>query len=221
MKRVVEDSAGRSGEFRVDAFLDNARKTLVGPTLNATPSGGTLTITFDPVVATRIRLRIKPEANVLPGHALTQSIPPGHVLAAHTWEYDTTPYAIGPTFYVNDAQAEPLRTYTYNRARVAYAAKTVRGARSVYPGIPYLDSVILQQICRVAGVHLYSREDAYVDASQNYLMIAGGPSGFNADVPLPRLLRLRHRPRHRRRQRPHILPCRRARQPDCDLLRCS
>ena len=52
---VDEDPAGRSSEFRVDAFLDDAWKTLVGPTVNATPSGGTLTTTFDPVVATRIR----------------------------------------------------------------------------------------------------------------------------------------------------------------------
>ena len=87
---------------------------------------------------------------------------------------------------MSDPAAEPLGTYTYNRHRIAYAAKTVNGARSIYLGVPYLDSVVLRQICRTAGVHLYSHDDAYVDATQNYLMITGGPSGFNADVPLPR-----------------------------------
>jgi hypothetical protein len=52
---VDEDPAGRSGRFRVDAFCDNAWKTLVGPTANLTLPGRTLTITFDPVAATRIR----------------------------------------------------------------------------------------------------------------------------------------------------------------------
>ena len=52
---VDEDPLGRSAQFRVDAFVENAWKMLVAPTTNATPSGGTLTITFDPVVATRIR----------------------------------------------------------------------------------------------------------------------------------------------------------------------
>ena len=217
---VDEDPAGRSGQFRVDAFLDDGWKTLVGPTVNVTPSGRT--VTFGPVVATRIRLRIKPEATLLPGHVLARNISPGHVLVAHPWEYDTTPYAIGPMFYVHDARAEPLGTYTYNRTRVAYAAKTVRGARSIYLGVPYLDSVVLRQICRVAGVHLYAREDVYVDASQNYLMILRGPMRIQRRrAAAARVLRLRHRPPRRGRQRPHVLPCRRARQPDCALLRCS
>jgi hypothetical protein len=45
--------------------------------------------------------------------------------------------AIGPTFYVNDAAAEPLATCTYNRSRIAYAAKTVgSGLKSFRVAVP-------------------------------------------------------------------------------------
>lgn len=64
---------------------------------------------------------IKPEATVLAGHALAQNIPPGHAVVAPPWEYDTTPYAIGPTFYVNDAAAEPLGTYSRPRGAATEA----------------------------------------------------------------------------------------------------
>jgi hypothetical protein len=128
---------------------------------------------------------LRPQASLLAGHSLTDHISPQHVISAHQWEYDASPYAIGPIFYVDDPAAEPLGMYVHNKSRVAYAAKTVNGARSLYLAVPYLDSVVLRQICRVAGVHLYAQEDAFVDAARNYLMITGGPNGFSAEVPLP------------------------------------
>jgi hypothetical protein len=128
---------------------------------------------------------LHPEAALLPGHELTANLPADLRVRAHPWEYDTTPYTLGPIFHVDDPDAEPLGAYTHNPARIAYAAKRVTGARSLYLGVPYLDSVVLRQICRVAGVHLYAQHDALVDATANYLLIGGGPQGFEAEVPLP------------------------------------
>jgi hypothetical protein len=129
---------------------------------------------------------LRPEASLLPGHALTRNIPPGQRIYAHPWEFDTTPYAFGPVFHVTDGGAEPLAAYVHDPSKIAFAAKNVGPARSIYLGVPYLDSVVLRQICRTGGVHLYAQDDVYLDATENYLMITGGPLGYEGPVTLPR-----------------------------------
>ncbi len=126
-----------------------------------------------------------PTVSITSRHPLTTNIPEGYTLKPHHWEHDTSPYVIGPIFNVNDPDAETLGTYTHNN-QVAYAAKMISGSRSVYMAIPYLSATVLRDVCRAAGVFIYSQEDIYLDADKHFVLLANDSTHtLNTQIQLP------------------------------------
>lgn len=118
------------------------------------------------------------------GHILTANLPAGYTLQPQRWEYDARPYEIGPIFHVNDSSAEALGRYEHD-SQVAYASKMVDGGRSIFLAIPYISSSVLRDICRVAGVSLYTQNDTYLDATRHFILITNTENDFNQTITLP------------------------------------
>jgi len=62
-----------------------------------------------------------------------------------------------PYFFANDEAAVSLRSFEDGRCAVAY--KKCDGFMAFYSAIGMLDADILREICRIAGVHIYSETD--------------------------------------------------------------
>lgn len=125
-----------------------------------------------------------PEVRIEPGHALTAGVLAGLKVYPHQWEHDIEPVRLGPLFYVDDKDAEILGRYAHN-SKPAYAAKKMNGGTSVYMAVPYMDASVLRAVCKSAGVHLYTDQDAYLDATHNYLLISATQSGIDRTISLP------------------------------------
>jgi hypothetical protein len=48
-----------------------------------------------------------------------------------------------------------------------------------------MSSVVLRDICRVAGVFLYSQNDMYLNADQHFILITNGSTDFSGNISLP------------------------------------
>lgn len=118
------------------------------------------------------------------GHLMTKNLPNPATIQPHQWEQDSNPFSVGPVFYVNDPSAEVLGRYSYNN-KVAYAVKQVGAGTSVYLGIPFITSDVLRDICRASGVHLYSQQDVYLDASRNHVLITTQDTAYHSPIRLP------------------------------------
>jgi|GEM_PF-6341757 len=125
-----------------------------------------------------------PTVKFEPGHPLTTNLLAGYTLQPQRWEYDLRPYEIGPIFYVNDPSAEVLGKYEHN-GQTAYASKIVDGGRSIFLAIPYISSSVLRDICRVAGVSLYTQNDTYLDSTRHFILITNTENDFNQTITLP------------------------------------
>ena len=121
--------------------------------------------------------------NVNNQNSLTANLPAGHKIVPRAWEYDPKPFAMGPTFYVNESTGI-LGTYEHN-GRAGFAVKNINGAKSVYIGAPYIDTATLRSICKASGVHMFTQSDALLDASKNYILIVSGESGYDENVSVP------------------------------------
>lgn len=117
-------------------------------------------------------------------HALTQGLPADYTLQPRPWEHDSGPFRIGPIFNVTDADATPLGHYTQG-GKVACALKTVDGANSIYLAIPAIDAAFLRSICQFSGVHLYTAQPTYLDASHDFLTLTAQADGLEQTVKLP------------------------------------
>jgi hypothetical protein len=172
----------------IKAVVRQTGKTAVwlyGAGYNSTATNSVAWIQDMTGMVTEVTLeRRLPTVNFLSGHTLTANIPAGYTLQPQKWRYDPNPYTIGPIFNVNDGSVEQLGTYAHN-GKVAYATKMVGGGRSVFLAIPYISSVVLRDICRVAGVFLYSQNDLILDADQHFILITNGSTAFSGSIALP------------------------------------
>jgi hypothetical protein len=87
--------------------------------------------------------------------------------------------------HLRSSSAEQLGLYAHN-GKVAYASKMVSNGRSIFMAIPYMSSLALRDICRVAGVSLYSENDLYLNADQHFILITNSSTtAFNGSISLP------------------------------------
>lgn len=126
-----------------------------------------------------------PEAKIDVTHRFTAGVSKDHVIRPHPYEHHAGPFQIGPIFDIVDDSATPLGHYT-DTGKVACAFKTFGpNNRAIYMAIPYLDSALARSICRAAGVHLYSENDIYLDASRRLLTITSTAEGYHSTIQLP------------------------------------
>lgn len=88
---------------------------------------------------------------------------------------------VGPYIYVNDSKAEALG-YLYNtdvdRRQVGLAIKKMEDYTSIYSSAPNLPNLLLQNILKEAGVHIYTdNRDDVLSANEHYVGIHSAFAG--------------------------------------------
>ncbi|MBI3991238.1 MAG: hypothetical protein HY350_03715, partial [Candidatus Omnitrophica bacterium] len=129
--------------------------------------------------------KLLPEVKFETGRKLTAGFAESETIMPRAWGNDPVKFEFGPIFYIKDASAEALGRYSHNE-KVAYAVKKTGEGTSVYLAIPYIDSAVLRNICRSAGVHLYSQNGLFLDASENFILITSAKEGYKGEIKLPR-----------------------------------
>ncbi|MBE6368157.1 MAG: hypothetical protein E7052_09665 [Lentisphaerae bacterium] len=109
-------------------------------------------------------------------HFLTANLPPGSRLAAAGFTVPATQRMhsdkFGPRFRIVDKQAEIAARFADGQGALAF--KNMGSWRSVYSVIPRLEQKVLRNICRSAGVHIYTQEGIAFDANKNYIVMHNG-----------------------------------------------
>ncbi|MDD2709023.1 MAG: hypothetical protein PHV34_13640 [Verrucomicrobiae bacterium] len=82
------------------------------------------------------------------------------------------PLTLKPAFCVDDPSAATLAEHTDHSS--ALAVKKIGDWNSVYCAIPYMNSKLLRNIARFAGVHIFSADDIILDANSRFLMLHNG-----------------------------------------------
>ena len=95
--------------------------------------------------------------------------------------YGASTEETGPYIYVNDADAQALG-YLYDtdesRRQVGLAVKEMEDYTSVYSAAPNLPNLLLQNILKEAGIHLYSQNrDDIIYANKQYVAIHSAFAG--------------------------------------------
>ncbi len=104
---------------------------------------------------------------------------------------------VGPIFYVDDPEAETLGMVSILQ-KPGFAVKNMGNWTSVYLSAPlsssmedpYLESdwklpiVILRNICKLAGIHIYCEDNALIYVNKNYLSLHTREEGvYNVELP--------------------------------------
>ncbi|OGS21664.1 MAG: hypothetical protein A2252_11710 [Elusimicrobia bacterium RIFOXYA2_FULL_39_19] len=93
-------------------------------------------------------------------------------------------FGIGPLFIPVDKEAELIGVYSSNNLPAA-ATKKFNKWRSIYIGSNSISAVVLREIARLAGVHIYSETDDVFLANESILMVHGSRSNAERLISLP------------------------------------
>lgn len=122
-------------------------------------------------------------------HPLTINLNPDHKFFSEGFSYPATvemhPTEFGPRFRIIDSKADIIAKFDDGKG--AIAAKDLGTWKSIYSIIPRLDVNFLRNVCRWAGVHIYTEENLFFDANQNFIVLHNGYSGIKSiDIKLPK-----------------------------------
>ena len=90
---------------------------------------------------------------------------------------------VGPVFSVADQLAECIGRYAHND-QVALASKNVNGMQSTYCALPLVTRELFIDLCRRAGVHVFSNAAMAVSANSRIIAVQA-PVGCKTAVKLP------------------------------------
>ncbi|MFA7230445.1 MAG: LamG-like jellyroll fold domain-containing protein [Victivallaceae bacterium] len=111
-------------------------------------------------------------------HPLSNGLPAKHHFMAAGFSNPATkemhPTEFGPRFRITDKKADIIARFSDEKGAVA--ARDFGNWKSVYSVIPRLDRAVLRNICRWAGVHIYTNEDVVFDANRNFIVLHNGYS---------------------------------------------
>ncbi|OQC11571.1 MAG: hypothetical protein BWX73_03526 [Lentisphaerae bacterium ADurb.Bin082] len=123
-------------------------------------------------------------------HRLTEGLTEQYRLTSSAFSYKNTRQMhadeFGPKFRIVDSAAETAARFA--DGKTALAVKDFGTWKSIYSIIPRLERPVLRNICRLAGVHLYTEaEDIIFDANQNFIVLHNGYQGSQEiDLTFPR-----------------------------------
>lgn len=110
----------------------------------------------------------------------------GHYTYSDISTNDEREGMMGPIIYVNDREAKVLGEIDCLQ-QPGFCVKEMEGWTSVYVSAPMLTSVILKNICRAAGLHIYSEHDDVIYPGKSFLMLhtlEGGEKIINLPSPV-------------------------------------
>ncbi len=113
----------------------------------------------------------------------------GNGFRAHEIEPQKQPYAagkleIGPIFHVADPDATVLGRYRHN-GKPALALKKVHGMTSVYCAVPLVTGELFRDLCKLAGVHVYTDAQVALNANDRVITVHA-PAGADTVMTLPK-----------------------------------
>ncbi len=122
-------------------------------------------------------------------HPLTTGLPEGYRFGASAFAVPMTQKIhaseFGPRFRIIAPDSDVAARFDDGKA--ALAAKDFGHWKSVYSVIPRLERNVLRNICRGAGVHIYTDEDIAFDANRNFIILHNGyEKERNFTLSLPR-----------------------------------
>lgn len=113
---------------------------------------------------------------VLQHHRLAEGMPESGRLGAAGFPAPATRRMhadeFGPKFRIVDPKAETAAQFADGKAALAF--RDFGTWKSVYSVIPRLERPVLRNICRLAGVHLYTDADIVFDANRNFMVLHNG-----------------------------------------------
>ncbi|HOG49697.1 MAG TPA: hypothetical protein PKY10_03835 [Lentisphaeria bacterium] len=107
----------------------------------------------------------------------------GTEFAPYRYPYARRKLQVGPIFYVDDAEAEPLGVYKHSDA-VAIARKQVGGMSSIYCASPLAGKEFLRKVLKQSKVHFYSDQPMYMNASSRFVTVHA-MQDINVNISLP------------------------------------
>ncbi len=117
-----------------------------------------------------------------PNHAITKGLDP-----KLSWKTSAGPF--GPLFYSIDPDAQTLAVLTggaggEESGKPELAIKEMAGWRSIWCGVPEIPAVLLRQIARKGGVHIYTDSDDVVYAN-NFMVSVHTRTAGKRTISLP------------------------------------
>ncbi len=122
-------------------------------------------------------------------HPLSKGLPLDRKFTAAGFSYPATkkmhPTEFGPRFRITDNKADIIAKFADGKG--AIAARDFGNWKSVYSVVPRLDRSFLMNVCRWAGVHIYTDEEIVFDANRNFIILHNGYNGAKSiKLSLPR-----------------------------------
>jgi len=107
-----------------------------------------------------------------------------HKIALSKNPYTGKPIDVGPVFSVNDPSAEVIGSYRHN-GQAALVKKNVNGMQSIYCALPLVTRELFVDLCRQAGLHIYS-PDVMVISANSRILAVHAPDGCKTTIKLPK-----------------------------------
>jgi len=109
-------------------------------------------------------------------HVLTQGLEPDYEFSAMGFSYPATvkmhPSEFSPCFRIVDDKADIIAKFSDGKGSIA--ARDFNTWKSIYSVIPRLDVAFLRNVCRWAGVHIYTDTPIVFDANRNFIVLHNG-----------------------------------------------
>lgn len=112
-------------------------------------------------------------------HELARGLKSGHVFSSAGFSQKDSaklhPTEFGPCFRIVDDKADIIARFSDGKGAVA--ARDFGAWKSIYSVVPRLDVEFLRNVCRWAGVHVYTDSPIVFDANQNFIVLHNGYNG--------------------------------------------
>lgn len=95
------------------------------------------------------------------------------------WNKNREDYQYNPLFYIQNTQEKGMTPLGQLRGteEIGFAVKTQNGFTSIYTAAPMLQSEIIRNIAKQAGVHVYSDDRDLVYANNRYVSVTSSKAG--------------------------------------------
>ncbi len=122
-------------------------------------------------------------------HQLATGLKTGHIFESLGFSYPASaklhPAEFGPRLRIVDDKATVIAGFSDGKGAVA--ARDFKNWKSVYSVVPRLDAAFLRNVCKWAGVHVYTDQDIVFDANRNFIVLHNGYDGAKTiNLRLPR-----------------------------------